>query len=100
MQKIIKFLALTVLILIVGLRSSAQTIEFNNDLGLTDISQYVQYYEDKTGKLTFGEAIKVPFDSSKHDVLNFGITGSSFWIKMIIRNNSKDEKLMLDLSLP
>lgn len=94
------FLALITILKASLLNAENNPIIFKDAGHSLNISQSLQILEDKEGKLSFNEAVKKEFTTTKSDVPNLGISNSVFWVKMNIINLSDEEKLMLDLSLP
>ena len=47
-----------------------------------------EYFEDKTGKLTFNQVQKQQFVIHQKPSLNFGYSSSTFWIRLKLRNVS------------
>jgi signal transduction histidine kinase len=80
--------------------AASDTIEFNNEEELLDISSSLLIYEDQSATLSLNEVILKKFNRTKSLVPNFGISKSIFWIKIPIKNNSKTQELLLNLSSP
>ncbi len=75
-------------------------IEFNDEDELEDISSFLMIYEDSTNQLSFEDILSKEFIATKSSVPNLGISKSSFWIKVPINNNTSNNNLILELSLP
>lgn len=69
------------------------------------IGKYLEYYEDKEGKLTIEDVSNPGFQSnfieSRADKLNFGYTTSSYWVKFRIQSkDSEQQELLLEYFYP
>ena len=66
------------------------------------IGKSISYHEDPTSKLTIGQLLKsnVSFEESNSEVLNFGITNSTYWLKFTVSNHSDCRNLVLNLENP
>ncbi|MCB1156207.1 MAG: adenylate cyclase [Leptospiraceae bacterium] len=69
------------------------------------LGKYLEYYEDKTGKLTIEEVSNPEFAKkfirSRVDKPNFGFTNSTFWVKFQLTFNiSKEKEFLLEHSYP
>ena len=69
--------------------------------GMVKAANKLLYFEDKSGRLTIEDILKIPaeFKSAKADVPNFGVSESSFWVKMDVRNGST-ESVVAELAYP
>jgi serine phosphatase RsbU (regulator of sigma subunit) len=81
---------------------NAQPIE-TNELGEGKlIGKNIEYFEDKDSKLPFSEINSVSmsgqFIKSEKDVLNFGQTGFSYWLRFQFKNN-RTEKIKFILEI-
>lgn len=93
-------LYLLCIVLISTFSSSAQLIvsDENKNIG---VNKGISFIEDKTGALTFSEVIKQNnFKPVTSDVPNFGISTSSFWLRIQIKNNTHRETFRLQVSQP
>ncbi len=79
---------------------AANPVVYSSSKEVLNVSPLLEIFEDKTGQLTFDQAIKMPFTRDKNKVPNFGVTESVFWIRIRLKNSSDKEHLVLDLSLP
>lgn len=67
---------------------------------LVEAESSIQIFEDKSNKLGLGQVAHQKFITSKSKVPNLGISKSTFWIKMVVSNQTTENLLLLDLSLP
>lgn len=65
-----------------------------------NISSGIYIYEDAGNKLTIQELPSQNFTLSTHKVPNLGISNSTFWIRLTIKNCSQLSSYLIDLSLP
>ncbi|HEY1033195.1 MAG TPA: 7TM diverse intracellular signaling domain-containing protein [Flavipsychrobacter sp.] len=64
------------------------------------IGKYVQILEDSSSSLTISEVVNNSrFKPSEHDVVNLGLSASTFWAKFTVSNNS-NERLLLEFDQP
>ncbi|WP_338762846.1 7TM diverse intracellular signaling domain-containing protein [Bernardetia sp. ABR2-2B] len=89
------------LLFFVSLKIDAQTVLDVAETTTLDLSKNRLFYEDKTGKLTFEEIQNSKFDkefrTSDKDILNYGFTTSTIWLKVKLKNSNlqQDEYLAL-----
>lgn len=61
---------------------------------IISIARYSSYYEDKSNEITIGEIIDSSFEKNflpcRNEILNFGNSKSTYWIKFTIQNNTSD----------
>jgi len=57
----------------------------------------IQYLKDEGDKLNANQALKTPFKNTKSDILNFGASNATFWIKLIADSNLSFDKDLLFL---
>lgn len=84
------------LLLFISLNCIAETdIVVLNDI--TDkliLGKYLEYLEDPTGKLTIEDVISnnvnKKFKKNRKNLINFGHTSSTFWVKFEVRNDAFD----------
>lgn len=79
---------------------SQSKIVFENTNELLNASSQILVLEDKNESLNFDEILSSKFSPIDGDVANLGISNSTFWVKIPIKNNSNTENLLLELSLP
>ncbi len=70
------------------------TIHINNEEQIVSIASHSFFYEDKSNQLAIDEirkpAIGSLFQPCPHDILNFGNSPSTYWVKFTIQNNTSD----------
>ncbi|HAS40948.1 MAG TPA: hypothetical protein DCS93_10730 [Microscillaceae bacterium] len=59
-----------------------------------------EYFEDKTGKLTFAQVQKQPFVPHQKSSINFGYTSSTFWVRLQLHNISSTNNWRLLSFIP
>jgi signal transduction histidine kinase len=65
------------------------------------VSSSLEYLEDKTGSMHIREVLQsTQFKTSTHSVANFGVSSSTYWIKLSILNQTLVENLVLELGYP
>lgn len=80
--------------------ATAQPVVFKNTKSLVQIGGYLELYTDKADTLTIASAPMQPFKVSKQDVPNLQITPYTQWARFSINNQSKAEKLLLEVEYP
>lgn len=81
-------------------KSIAQ-VNYTDETKNQSIGKDIFILVDKTGKLGINEVFKSnKFEKSNKDVPNMGITSSSVWLKITIKNSSVLENLILQLNQP
>ena len=95
-----KLFFLAILFSVCYLRANDSIVKFKNIEQLLNISRYLYIYEDASKELTFNEVLKKDFNITKSVVPNLGISESVFWIKVQINNNSREDHLLLSVTLP
>ncbi|MDQ3843731.1 MAG: ATP-binding protein [Bacteroidota bacterium] len=92
-----------IFLFIASLAGSAQTVVVSKQRKIVNLANVSFYLEDPAGKYTIREIIQKDAASDlrrlTRPVINFGVTGSAFWIKSIVRNET-NEKLVLELGNP
>lgn len=58
----------------------------------------VAYLEDRTNSKTFEQILSMPFQPTSSDILNFGTSDHTYWIKFTVKNTSsfKNDLLTVD----
>jgi two-component system, NtrC family, sensor kinase len=64
------------------------------------MSTGISFIEDKEGKLSITEAVKQKFTAIESDAPNFGISPSTFWLKVSLLNLTNIEQFRLQVSQP
>ena len=86
------------LLLIAPAVYAQDTIVYSNSDINTLIGRQVATLEDKNNELSLDQVIRSgDFKKSNNDVPNLQISKSAFWVKMIIRNQSRAADLALDI---
>ncbi|NUM31597.1 MAG: GHKL domain-containing protein [Bacteroidetes bacterium] len=76
-------------------------VNYNDETQNLSIGKDVYILVDPKGKLGINEIVKSDkFEKSKKDVPNMGITSSTVWLKIIIKNTSNLDNLILQLNQP
>ncbi|MCB9363049.1 MAG: GHKL domain-containing protein [Flavobacteriales bacterium] len=78
----------------------SNTINIPEEDKVTNISSNLLIYEDSTSLLSINDILNKPFKKHKQIVPNLGVSNSTFWIQMTIKNLSKLKHFILELSLP
>jgi two-component system NtrC family sensor kinase len=86
---------------IITIQSKADSLfVFSNTQRIEQLSG-LYFYEDVTGKLEADEVLKKNnFKLNPQPVTNLGISNSSFWVRLKITNESKQENLIFGISNP
>jgi len=101
-MKLFKVIFITAFfILLKGISFADSIIMFSDTAGSIVVGKKISVLEDKTNSLTFQEIqASNKFIPSEHDVLNLGISRSSFWLKFQIKNTTARKDLLLELAYP
>lgn len=68
---------------------------------LYNLSSSVTFFEDTTNQLKFSEVIeRGQFETIKFDVPSFGVTKSTFWLKIDIENQIKESDFIINITHP
>jgi two-component system NtrC family sensor kinase len=92
--------ALIVSFFLLGVLAAQHVIKqgFNSSVIITS---GISFLEDKENKMEFGQVLRsTAFTAIATDVPNFGISNSSFWLKIRIRNENDLEFYRLQVSQP
>jgi hypothetical protein len=88
------------LLLLISLLNSAYAGEVVFKGTDVPIGRQVEILEDTSAALTFDEVkARGKFTPSSEDTPNFGVSASTFWIRLNIRNNSAEDNLFLEPGL-
>ncbi|MCC6721121.1 MAG: GHKL domain-containing protein [Bacteroidia bacterium] len=99
LNKISKLIIITCL-LFINFSIKAQAVYKDENYNL-QLGKELFILHDKTNKLSINEISKSDkFEKSKKNVPNFGITSSTVWLKVIIKNESNFENLIIQLNQP
>jgi len=80
---------------------ASNSITFSNVNELLDVGGQIYLLEDKTNQLTIDDVLKsTGFVKSEHLVPNFGVTTSSIWVKIEIKNNTAKNNLVIAVNNP
>ncbi|MBE9461258.1 7TM diverse intracellular signaling domain-containing protein [Dyadobacter subterraneus] len=66
----------------------------------TVAGKFIEIYEDESNKKTLSELDSSQFVRSYAETPNFGLSKSAFWIKLKIKNHTKEENILLELASP
>ncbi|GLU52011.1 hypothetical protein Dfri01_14720 [Dyadobacter frigoris] len=66
----------------------------------TVAGKFIEIYEDGSNKKTLSEIDSSQFVRSSVDTPNFGLSKSAFWVKLSIKNHTKEEIILLELASP
>ncbi len=98
------FLKLAGIILIILMSLEAKSnipyTTFDNATKVQKINNNIYVLEDPLSSMLFEEVKNKKFSKSELNVPNLGVSKSTFWIKFAIKNETNDEKLLLQLSYP
>lgn len=73
-------------------------VRITSENDLYSVTQdHIQYLEDKKSTLSVNEVAVAPFLKSPSEVPGFFISSSSFWVKFIIRNETENPHLVINL---
>lgn len=76
-------------------------IIYSNECENLKITNQIYYLEDKNSSYSINDVIKKNnFQIINKKVPNFGITTSSIWLKFTIKNNTKNNNLLLNINQP
>ncbi|PQJ11375.1 hypothetical protein CJD36_006125 [Flavipsychrobacter stenotrophus] len=81
--------------------AKGQAFVYTDSNQVNIVGKYVGVFEDPTNQLTFDEVrLADKFKPSEKEVPNFGITNSTYWLKLEVENKTTDPRLLLTLSYP
>lgn len=72
-----------------------QTFVITHKDSLDYPAKKAEYFEDKTGGLTFEQVQTKRFTKNTKTDLNFGFSSSTFWVRLTILNNTEDNHWVL-----
>jgi two-component system NtrC family sensor kinase len=91
-------LAVLILMIKLGNAQFKVTGEINKNML---VNEGISFIEDKEGKLTFADVVRSDqFSPVKAEAPNFGISPSTFWLKVEIQNSAQKENYRLQVSQP
>ena len=80
---------------------NAQALLLNDSVGIVAVKNKVEFLEDKTSAMSFQDVLtSKSFSKVLSAIPNFGISSSSFWLKLRIENNSRSNIYLLQISQP
>ena len=96
-----RFFVLFILLSISGLASADSIFNYSADTSKY-LGKYSLFYEDVANKLTIDQVLdpKIKFTQSEFDVLNFGVTESTYWLQFKVANHSSNTNLILNIENP
>lgn len=92
-------LIVTAILMLSVSKIAAQAV-YTEEGQLKNISSSVEILEDKNNAIDVNELSKHDFTPVKSQVANLGFSNSYYWIKIPITNQTNQEQLLLQLSLP
>lgn len=75
-------------------------INITEENEVTNISSNLLIYEDSTSLLSIDDVIKKHFKKHNQAVANLGVSNSTFWIQINLKNLTLLNRFILELSLP
>ena len=98
----IKLLSIVIILLLSQKAIANQGVEINksNIDENIPIGKQIKYFEDKTSSYNISSIQRLTFEESHSKVLNFGITSSTIWLKIPIKNTTDESSFLLNLSQP
>jgi hypothetical protein len=90
------------LLLLQGFISFAEpVISFSQTGKIISIGHEVSILEDSSGHMTLEDAVKsAAYKPATTNVPNLGVSNSVFWVKFVIKNDSRNDRLLLELDQP
>ncbi len=80
---------------------SQDTVFYRDGDGVRLIGKSIFMYRDASGKMLINEAHKQQgFEKSEIDVPNLGVSKNTFWFRFTVKNQSKEDKLLMEFSQP
>lgn len=97
-----RILLLSLLLFLTGLAAQSQSIRviLDNEQDVLNIKNRCGYIELTEDSLGIEEIEKLNFTPVDKDVPNFGISASTFWIKLEIENKTNSKEYILQVSQP
>lgn len=99
----LKFKVIFFLLMLISSKSIAseqRVLNYSN--GKIQLGEYVSIFKDSISEFEFNDVLKMQthFTTSEMKVPNLGISSTTFWIKGVVVNNSKNNYLVFDLKQP
>lgn len=82
------------------LKAQDTPILITNELDVFQVKNQCSYLELTNDTLSFQEVRQASFTPVEHDVPNFGISNSTFWIRVNIKNETQAEDFVIQVSQP
>lgn len=83
---------------------SAEPLKIDGTVDHLKAGLSIEFLEDKEGRLTYDEVltpgIHDKFQRSLHDIPNFGITSSVYWLKLPYESNVELNEYLLEIAYP
>lgn len=87
------------LLMLVTVAAHAGEVVFRGD-DIT-IGKEVAVFDDSSSSMPLSDVINsAKFKPSREDAPNFGLSNSTFWIKLTLKNETNDENIFLELGYP
>ncbi len=80
--------------------SIAKTLTLQPGFSGVSAGKYLHYYEDQSSVLPLDQVMNKSFRASGKDVLNFGITPATVWLKLEVCNRTSSPSVFLRLNQP
>jgi two-component system, NtrC family, sensor kinase len=98
-MKIKNFIPL-IFLLLNNFYSYSNVIEISSNTETVDISSSLLIYKDTSSLLSINEIFDKPFVKHNQTVPNLGLSNSTFWVKITLKNLNPLENYLLEISLP
>jgi len=88
-------------LLSVNLKAADSVALYSNSNQNLNIGAQIQILEDKTNKLTLEDVVSSKgFRRSKLQIPNLGVSNFTYWVKIMIKNTSDQDHLILEFAYP
>lgn len=98
-MKIKNFIPL-IFLLLNNFYSYSNVIEISSNTETVDISSSLLIYKDTSSLLSINEIFDKPFVKHNQTVPNLGLSNSTFWVKITLKNLNPLENYLLEISVP
>lgn len=90
-----------VVILFWSFSLQAQKYSYTDTKQLSIVGKHFEILEDSSCKMTFEDVLSSKgFQLNRAEVPNFGITNSAFWLRCLVRNETMERDLFLNVQYP
>lgn len=91
----------SILLMVVSLNNIfSNNILIDKNFKALNISEKVLFYIDSTNQLSITDVVNKKFSTSSEKIINFGISSSTYWIKISFENISTIENFLLKIEQP